>query len=285
MGVKYNINYSGTGVKACVSAICFGWMNNEYFPVYACANRNDLTQESIDQISRNQWKHASVRFYPVIEVGIWNQYNLDFWSSMTKLIQEIPWLSTIVKLRPNAPEPCIDVLTGNNPADKVILALMFMRNMAQEMSFIRAYCEAIANGCSHAQAFVVSGFYSVTIGGLRNQKVYSRRSFGEYNHFKPQTFGRESLSLLLSPDWFQPSWQEQGGYRRAEQLDHRDAVRLSDGSRGRMSVFRAFEKDNNPLMFDHDHIQQGTHNLDADGAVHSKEAFEAACQQIINLWP
>lgn len=285
MSVKYDL-VMREGGKLLMGGGCFGALNDGHYSRWSLrdgTHENRETMRLMDRVNEGA-AHSLLRFYPNLGSGNWPQELHDsYWEDMQTIVEALPWMRDMVVIRPAG--KFINYLTGNFPADKVMLSVFLMRNIAQLPSMSHAYRTARSNGLSPLQAAVACSVMWVGNPGLGGGRPAGTNYPGEYNFVNVYTFGRRSLRRLVEgdSDWQLPSWQELNGYRRDQYFwENELMIQVFGGQSRHRILLDAMSLDADDKLFDSDVINNDGYlsNRDADEAW-----FIARCLELQRIWP
>lgn len=284
MAVKYDVIMQD-GRKLLMQGGCFGALNQgelSHWSLRADGNVN-AARELIEQVN-NGLPHSIMRFYPDLRQGGWPEaVRHVYWEDMQELVNTLPWLRDMVVVRPAG--GFINFLSGENPGDKVILAVFMMRNIANMGTMSNAYRHARNEGLTPLQAVVACSVMWLGNPGLGGNRMAGTNYPGEYNLFNVYSFGRRSLERFVAGevDWQLPSWQQLNGYRRDQYFWEEDMEMVNiRGRRGHRILLDAFSVPDDQPLFDSDNFNRDRYlaNPDADEAW-----FLARCRELQRIWP
>lgn len=287
MSVVYDVIFE-SGKKLMMSGGCFGALNSGYFDHWALRHGNDRQKNpTFQDVNDGIEKHSMLRFYPSVH-GKWEGKE-KFWEEAALLMDELPWLKAYVVLRPSL--ETVDILTGENHADQVIIAAMIMRNLSQNENTINVYLRARQQGLTPAQAFIMSASFGISVDFRGTVTIY-REYIGEYNMVNPHTFGRNSLrAMILDREeynpWFLDSWQQLNGYRREEWFSDNDheITRISGTTSCDRCLMDGLSLSSDDPLFSIDTIMDHRWGgINYQGNL-TEQVFNNMCQELVQNWP
>ena len=273
------------GRKLLMQGGCFGALNDgvlSHWSLRFGADGNDA-RELVDRVN-NGLPHCFLRFYPDLPQSGWPEgIRNTYWEDMQEVVNSLPWMRELVVI--NRAGGFMNFLTGENPADKVILAVFMMRNIANMSSMSNAYRHARNEGLTPLQAVVASSVMFLGNPGFGGGRAAGTNYPSEYNLFNVYSFGRQSLERFVNgePDWQLPSWQNLNGYRRDQYFWENDLeIDCIHGRRSNRILLDAFSIPNDQPLFDSDVFNGDLYlsNPTADGAW-----FLARCRELQRIWP
>lgn len=284
MSVKYDV-VMRDGRKLLMGGGCFGALNDGHYSRWSLREGVDdeATRELMDRVN-NGLPHSMLRFYPNLELGQWPVgIQGNYWTDMQEIVDSLPWMRDMVVIRPAG--KFINFLTGEFPADKVMLAVFLMRNIAQMSTMGHAFRLARSNGLTPLQAAVACSVMWVGSAGFGGNRQAGTNYPGEYNFINVYTFGRRSLARLVAghADWQLSSWQDLNGYRRDQYFWENDlTIRGFAGQQRHRILLDALSINEDDKLFDSDILNREGYlsNRDADEAW-----FITRCQELQRIWP
>lgn len=284
MAVTYDVLFR-SGLKLPRAGGCFGACAEGAASGFGWWHQNGprVDQAVYDRVNNHVEEHVSLRFYPqpkgsYVDRGIWEH--------LQKLIDSLPWMKEVLILRPFRSDfGCVDVITGNLPADQPIMALMSVRSLLQDRDG-EVFLNALDQGLTHVQAWVMAGSFYANRGieGLS----YARKGVGEYNLFCTYSFGYQSIAQMMTPGynpWRLDSWQALNGYRREYWIgdNYPEKRSISGHHRGPILV-DILSVENDDQLFAYDEFQYGG-MLNNMHISLTPEQFAEKCQELVGNWP
>lgn len=285
MSVKYDV-VARDGSKLLMTGGCFGALNQGQLTRWSIRDGNHENRDMINAMERinGGLPQSLLRFYPNLEFGLWSdERKASYWEDMQEIVNSLPWMRDMVTVRPAG--KFINFLTGDNPADKVMLAVFLMRNIAQMATTAIAYRTARDRGLTPLQAAVACSVMWLGTRDFRGRINAGTNYPGEYNFFNVYTFGRQSLTNFVrgEVEWQLDSWQNLNGYRRDQWFWENDLfITNMGGERRHRILLDALSVDNDTQLFDSDVLNREGYvsNPDADDVW-----FLARCRELQRIWP
>lgn len=287
MSVLYDL-IARDGRKLLMGGGCFGGLNNEgVLTNWSLRNgdHNNRVAVNLMEEFNNNLPQVMLRFYPHVNHGGWTAENSHtYWEDMQEIVDSLPWMRDMVILRPAG--KFINFLTGDFPADKVMMAVFLLRNIAQMQNTANAYRAARNQGLTPLQAAVACSIMWLGNPGFGGQRAAGTAYPGEYNFFNVYTFGRLSLRRFVrgEAEWQLDSWQELNGYRRDQWFweNDRTITNMAGTQRHRILLDSLSISTGDAQLLDSDRLNQ-------DGYLENREAdeawFIARCLELQRIWP
>ncbi|MCS5736803.1 hypothetical protein, partial [Herbiconiux daphne] len=247
MSVRYDVVFKD-GRKLARNSICFGGMASggwgggelEARP----ANQQAFIQFHIKNNMHPMWSWP----FPEIKRDwnpAWSQEGKDpqvegarlFLQEMKELYNDLPLLKGVITIH-----PLLGVVRAHikrHKADKIILALMLFRNLANYSNNCFTYRHFRNQGYRPRAAVILAHLINCDIG------VFGARTWGdqwlsEYNWINPDCFGKQALIKMIHcdevedewPRYHQQPWSVQRGYRREREWVGNSAYLFDDRYRG-----------------------------------------------------
>lgn len=224
MAVKFDVVYKNNR-RLPMQGPCFGAFSFGEFSTGGLrtldAQRVELTNTEARNLAQNAEDAAFIQFYGEPEKGYWkvqgdrgDEYVRRYYEHMKELIDDIPWLKASV-------HPLVGVIrvpVKNVPADKVMMTLFLVRNLAH-YEHANTYRKFLEMGYKPFACAILSSFWSYCKGTAFTSDRWIYNSVGEYNWLSPGTFGKQALKQLVQAGsdfnpWFLDTWGQLKGYRR-----------------------------------------------------------------------
>ncbi|MGL5567072.1 MAG: hypothetical protein ACRDC4_15210 [Plesiomonas sp.] len=226
MTIKYDVVYADNR-RIPIMGPCFGgFSDSREFPGHSLRHADMVRRQETRETMRALWSDASqarmVQFYCQPSANIWSNPGEDkevwtrrFYDEMKLLLADIPWLKASI-------HPLLGVLRvpcSNVPADKVMMTLFLVRNMAH-YDYGRGYMTMRGRGFKPFASAIMCSLWKIqSVTPLNPNPSAYYNSVGEYNWVSPFTFGKASLRQLVQATadfdpWVQSAWNVQNGYRR-----------------------------------------------------------------------
>lgn len=252
MGVSYDIITKDHN-KVCKDDICFGAMN--CFP-WSGQNVNPNTRQNteatrgvVDRMTTADMKIIQYLPSGMFKGAYWShpegkptrdvvqnegesnpealaRARKRYFSEMKAIVEDMPILKNILTIH-----PVLDVCRAHikdHPADKVILSVFLMRNLAQ-YDYIHTYNLLRSNGYRPRVAAIFSQFFRYQKGNGITRDAITVYQQSESSWIRCELFGKNAAIRLLKQEddsfWIQHPWVEQScGYMRDSHLSRADQV-------------------------------------------------------------